>query len=141
MNASPGAAAGFQASASRRRNTKGGAGQVSPRQRQVKRCERATWRSSSSIVPSGGGSDPPPEKVGNKDGGTHWREGATGQNEGLAGTTGEFLSAPTVLPTLRRIAEQARQHPARPFLTLAHLIDGDRLRKPIAGRAALAHRG
>jgi RNA-directed DNA polymerase len=39
------------------------------------------------------------------------------------------LSSPTVSTRLQRIAEQARQHPARPFLTLAHLIDVERLRE------------
>jgi RNA-directed DNA polymerase len=39
------------------------------------------------------------------------------------------LSSPTVSTRLQWIAEQARQHPARPFLTLAHLIDGELLRE------------
>jgi RNA-directed DNA polymerase len=43
----------------------------------------------------------------------------------LEGTTGETWSSLTVSTTLQRIAAQARQHPARQFLTLAHLIDGD----------------
>jgi RNA-directed DNA polymerase len=39
------------------------------------------------------------------------------------------LSSPTVSTRLQRSAAQARQHPARPFWTLAHLIDVERLRE------------
>jgi RNA-directed DNA polymerase len=38
------------------------------------------------------------------------------------------LSSPTVSTRLQRLAAQARQHPARPFLTLAHLSDVEWLR-------------
>ena len=38
------------------------------------------------------------------------------------------MSSPTVSTRLQRIAAQARQHPARPFLTLAHLIAVELLR-------------
>ena len=47
----------------------------------------------------------------------------------MGGKTGETLSSPTVSTRLQRIAAQARQHPAMPFLTLAHLIDVELLRE------------
>ena len=39
------------------------------------------------------------------------------------------MSSPTVSTRLQWIAAQARQHPARPFLTLAHLLDVELLRE------------
>lgn len=105
------------------------AGQVSHRQRHVKRCERGAWQSAWSIVPRGRGPGPPPEKVGNQSprDPLEGRPHRAGQQ--LEGKPGESLSSPTVSTTHQRMTAQARQHPARQFLTLAHLIDADLLRE------------
>ena len=55
--------------------------------------------------------------------GTRCREGDTGRNVLLNGTTGVTLSTPTVSSKLQEIAKQAVEHPERVFTTLAHHIN------------------
>src|SRR5262249_36920509 len=59
---------------------------------------------------------------------THRREGAAGHTVRLGGQRGETSSSLTITTQLQRIAEQAKQYPARVFTTLAHLLDVDFLR-------------
>ena len=60
---------------------------------------------------------------------THCSEGEAGHNVLMKGTMGDTQKSATISTKLHQIAEQAKEHPNRVFISLAHQMDVDFLRE------------
>ncbi len=54
---------------------------------------------------------------------THCSEGEAGHDVLMDGTMGDTQKSPTISTKLYQIAKQAKEHPDRVFISLAHLMD------------------